>query len=415
MLLEKGHLNIPVIKELLEVFYHSTGISAKFIDDNGKTISSIGDEFSFCNYFHSIADKSNCNQTHLYSGLQAKLQGEAYIFFCHAGLTEFTYPVSYEGVFKGSFIAGPILMAYPDEYFVDEIIKKNHLDINEKSRIKSYVRTIPVVEPPRVRHLSKLLQLMVSSQINDDLMEMKKRQTKTEQQMAILNTISDYKSSTHDFYPFDKEQALLKYVRKGESQKARQVLNELLGYIFYDTGVDIEVSKSRALEMSALISRAAIEGGADAHLLFGLSNQYIKDLSDVKSMDDLSFWMLTILNNFTEHVINVNDAGHPLVIRNALKYIHGHYLKSITLQDTADKVELSPKYFSAIFKKEMKIAFSEYINVLRINDAKRMLKNTNQTVLEIAISLGFEDQSYFTKVFKKHTSLTPLKYRKVNG
>jgi len=414
MLIKDKKINLEQAEKLLVMYYSSTGIPVKCIDITGKTVAQIGDDYSFCNYFHSLTDQTDCNQTHLYAGLQSQTFGEAYVFFCHACLTEFTHPILHEGVFYGALVAGPVLMAFPDEYFVDEILKKNHLEIEHKSKIKSYVRTIPLVEPKRVRHLSMLLQLAILGLNNTDYTDMKILYDKKEQQKEILNHISQYKSLSTHSYPLEKEQALMKYVRLGQSSDAKRILNELLGYIFFDAGIDLEVSKSRALEMSALISRAAIEGGADATLLFGISNQYIQKLQDIQSMDNLSFWMLEILNNFTEHVINVNDSNHPTAIRQALKYIHNNYNKALTLADVSEIAELSPKYFSATFKKEMNIAFSDYINNLRINEAKRLLSTTNKTILTIALELGFEDQSYFTKVFKKQTELTPLKYRKLN-
>jgi len=415
MIIKNNQIDISAANDLLEMYYSSTGISVKCIDKNGKTIAFVGDEFSFCNYFHTLTDNTDCNQTHLYAGLQSQTLGEAYVFFCHAGLTEFTHPILHEGVFYGAFVAGPVLMAFPDEYFVDEILKKNNLNVQHKSKIKSYIRTIPLVEPKRVRHLSILLQLGILGANKTDYTEMKILYDKKEQQKAILSNISLYKESSLQTYPFEKEQALLNHVRLGESYEAKRVLNDLLGYIFYDTGVDIGVSKSRALEMSALISRAAIEGGANANLLFGLNNYYIQKLTDIDTMDDLSFWMLEILDNFTEHVINIIDSSHPTTIKLALQYIHNHYFENLTLDVVSEVAELSPKYLSTVFKKEMNISFSDYINNLRISEAKRLLTTSNRTILDIALELGYDDQSYFTKVFKKQTQLTPLKYRKLNA
>jgi AraC-like DNA-binding protein len=74
-------------------------------------------------------------------------------------------------------------------------------------------------------------------------------------------------------------------------------------------------------------------------------------------------------------------------------------------------VGLNPTYFSTLFKKEMGVTFSNYILNVKIDHAKRLLKNTNMSLISIAIELGFDNQSYFSNVFKKATNMTPKQYR----
>ena len=75
---------------------------------------------------------------------------------------------------------------------------------------------------------------------------------------------------------------------------------------------------------------------------------------------------------------------------------------------------LNPSYFSSIFKKEVGVSFSNYLNKIRIEQSKLLLKNTDSSIVEIALEVGFEDQSYFSKVFKNLTKMTPKQYRQ-NG
>ena len=74
-------------------------------------------------------------------------------------------------------------------------------------------------------------------------------------------------------------------------------------------------------------------------------------------------------------------------------------------------VYLSPAYFSRVFKKEMGVTFNSFLNEVRIEKSKSLLRNNDLKMVDIALMVGFESQSYFTKVFKKITGISPLQYR----
>ena len=74
-------------------------------------------------------------------------------------------------------------------------------------------------------------------------------------------------------------------------------------------------------------------------------------------------------------------------------------------------MHLNPSYFSTIFKQSCGSSFKEYLNYIRIEESKHLLTETNYSIIDIAVAVGFEDQSYFTKVFKKFTGLTPKRFR----
>ena len=74
-------------------------------------------------------------------------------------------------------------------------------------------------------------------------------------------------------------------------------------------------------------------------------------------------------------------------------------------------MHLHPSYFSTVFKNSTGLSFKEYLNKVRIEESKILLLNTDFSIIDIAIAVGFEDQSYFSKVFKKYTGTTPKQFR----
>lgn len=99
-------------------------------------------------------------------------------------------------------------------------------------------------------------------------------------------------------------------------------------------------------------------------------------------------------------------------ITRALIYIDNHFSEDISLGALAEQVSLSSYYFSRLFKKEVGMTFSDCIEHKRLNSAKHMLAESDKSILEISISVGYQQHSYFCKVFKKFTGQTPREYRR---
>ncbi|AZN43182.1 response regulator [Paenibacillus albus] len=100
------------------------------------------------------------------------------------------------------------------------------------------------------------------------------------------------------------------------------------------------------------------------------------------------------------------------VIYEIKKYVETHYQREISLQDIANHFYLSREYISRKFKQELGENLSDYIGRIRIAKAQRLLENPNMRVVQIAQMVGYQDEKYFSKVFKKLTGMTPNEYRK---
>ncbi|MFC5401671.1 response regulator [Cohnella soli] len=99
-------------------------------------------------------------------------------------------------------------------------------------------------------------------------------------------------------------------------------------------------------------------------------------------------------------------------IAEAVSYMERHYSEAITLQQVAEIVFMSPNYFSSLFKKELHISFVEYLNGIRIERAKELLVQTFIKSYEVAERVGYADESYFGRMFKKATGMSPNAYRR---
>lgn len=106
---------------------------------------------------------------------------------------------------------------------------------------------------------------------------------------------------------------------------------------------------------------------------------------------------------------------HSEYLKPVFEYINNNYTKQISLEEMADKANLSPKYFCRVFHEVMHYTPFEYLNSFRINCACDKLRKTNEKIINVAYSCGFNDFSYFIKTFKRYKNMTPFKYRNYNG
>jgi AraC family transcriptional regulator len=100
-------------------------------------------------------------------------------------------------------------------------------------------------------------------------------------------------------------------------------------------------------------------------------------------------------------------------LREAIAYINDHLDRNLSLAELAALVQMSPYYFASLFKQSTGLAPHQYITKCRIERAKQLLKKRELTIMEICQQVGFQSQSHFTRVFRKHTATTPKAYRQL--
>lgn len=98
-------------------------------------------------------------------------------------------------------------------------------------------------------------------------------------------------------------------------------------------------------------------------------------------------------------------------VRRAMHYTVKHYKEPLTLDKLTQYLGINKCYFCDLFKKETKKTYSQFLNEVRVENSKRLLLHTNLSILEIALSVGYNNQNYYNMSFKKLTGTTPLKYR----
>lgn len=403
------------VSEILETLSNSVQLSAKLLDENGRALISIGEPAAYCDIIHKkVFSADACDAAHLKAGQTAYALGESYIFCCHAGLNHIAYPLVSRKLLLGVILLGPFLMDSPDSTTISEFSEKKRLSGGVCLDLYDEMRSIPVISPRRVRQISRLTGFLFAPLMEDSRLLMREKSDRLYQQSRINETIQIYKGAREDkgseFF-FLKEQELISKVRAREIGQAKALLNELLGYVLLVEGNRIDAIKSRAIELTALLSRVAINKGAQGDYVLRLNTQYLNKLQSIDDYEGICFALQEIVTNFIEIITMPQSERESPVIRKAVEYVAGHFHEPITLQSVSDEVGVSASYLSVLFSKQMNASFRDYLARVRIDEAKNLLVGTDYPINQIAVSVGYSDQASFTKAFRRVTGTTPYQMR----
>lgn len=372
-----------------------TGVHAALLDLTAQ-------RFSLPSFHTSCALQSgtDCNAylTHLYGAYEAERWDGKYIYYCPRGLVFIATPPLQAGTpMECCVITGPFILSNDStDPFEDLIRSPEPLD------------SIPRLTTAQARSLSELACAAISSLTQD----LAPPDVDSGNQAAMLQMMYDLtEENAMRTYPIDNERRLQEHIRSGAKDAARELLNNLLTHIYYLAGNDQQIIKSRIRELLVLMSRAAIDGGADTNEILGLCCRYEQEVDSVDGIEALNRWIGAILHQFISLVFDLNDIKHQNVIFKTTAFIKEHLTDKLTLDQAAEQVFLSKSYFCRIIKDELGCTFTEYVNRLRVERSKTLLRSTGMPIAEIACAVGFDDQSYFTRIFKKQTGVAPGKYR----
>jgi len=414
------------LRRALHAFTASTGMPVLAQNAAGsECIPKMGQDSqsAFCRIIQSTPEgRARCLESINKAGKQAAKLGEPYIHQCHAGMIRISAPLMLEDTYLGCLSCGPMIMWEWDEVTIQDILKRTAtLCPPEPLIVASH--EIQTVDSGRAQALADLLFMTAISLAHASLTTLERNRELNEQQARLAEDIyaSKQRSKTISVlemmgqpgnYPLEMERALLGKVRLGDRSGAKEILNEMLGSIFFRSTGNNEVMKARLLELVVVISRAAVEGGASLSKLFGLNFHFIEELYSLDRFDDMCIWLIKVLDTFIDTVFETRNIKNARSLSAAMQYIRDNYMNNVSLENVAQHVFISPYYLSHLFKDELGITFVEYLTQVRIERARELLQSTGMSIVAIATEVGYEDASYFSKVFRKRCGLSPNLYRR---
>ena len=177
------------------------------------------------------------------------------------------------------------------------------------------------------------------------------------------------------------------------------------------TREDIEI---KILEMVMNAERRAFFAGT---LKYNVNSRrsYIWELQSCTDIENLKKWFLDKTREICTKLENSKEKEAGSIIDRAKEYINENFRRDISLDDVSSQVNISPYYFSKLFKDSTEQNFIEYLTNLRMDKAKELLLTTDSSMKEICSMVGYADPNYFSRTFKKNIGVTPTEYKENKG
>jgi AraC-like DNA-binding protein len=394
--------NCKVVPEMYEEVFSERNLCLDCIRRRGETLPEQMTE----------VPSNPCDNLHFTAIRESYRYGGSYTYRCSLGFMFWTSPIYIQSHFVGALLGS----GFRDESCA-EIYHVDGQPVTEPDFLEK-INQFPRAKPEKIRALAELMLICAESLSSGNERYYETIKRRAQQQAQLMTSIHElelkYPQGT-DFpgYPMDKERQLLTALRRGDPESGKAILNDILAALLFSNPGEYKYIQFRAIEIVVLLSRTGT-GGLDQNQLEA-NNENIKCIEDAKSIEELTDVLNVMVEQMAEHIFSFQGVRHAAALRKVERYLQENYHRKISLKEVADMSGLSAPYFSTIFKEEMGENFSSYLNQLRVEAASRLLRETNQSLSEIAGACGFEDQSWFSKIFKSYTGLSPGKYRGQNG
>ncbi|MHB0911928.1 MAG: helix-turn-helix domain-containing protein [Armatimonadota bacterium] len=367
----------PEFESLASRYREAWGVSCALVDTQGHVVAGA-----------TKCSGQECTATRRHAVREALRWGEPFISLCPSGDVMWALPVMYNAVQIGGLVVDSVEVSHSEE---------------------------DGLTPAKIRQAACDLLTMAEefNLTNASLLQTRKTAARRESERA--EAIHDLKGQSYqsirDIYLVE-EPALIAAIKRGDRSEARGIINRVLVGIYYLGRNRPKLLKSFLLELIVTMSRSAVEAGADPSELLGANYSIFTDLAHVETEEELCAWLVATLERIMDAIKANRQYPSSVLLGEAMKYMQERLNDDISRDEVAEVACLSPSHFSRIVKQTLGHSFTDLLARMRVERARELLTRSEMSLIQIGMECGFNDQSYFTKVFQKHTGQTPGEYRR---
>ena len=219
--------------------------------------------------------------------------------------------------------------------------------------------------------------------------------------------------NTVDFFNLDlkDEKQIMVAIKAGNMEKITQYLNDI-----FDRIIELKVSyKSIQMicaELIGLANRTAREASLDVKQIYSNEDIPYEEMKKHETILEVKKWIGGVYERLVQLLLGTDISEYYMEpTKKAIKYIRQHYTQDLSLNQAAETIGVNSSYLSRIFKEDCGMGFAEYLNSIRVKQAQYLIERSDIKLREIVKLVGFNNYTYFFKVFKTAVGITPLEYK----
>ncbi|WP_283571153.1 helix-turn-helix domain-containing protein [Paenibacillus brevis] len=205
------------------------------------------------------------------------------------------------------------------------------------------------------------------------------------------------------FYPLEKEQKLVNCIKSGEFEKGKQLLDDIIRSNFKDGTPTAEMTRYFMFDLASTVVKTVKEIAAD---------EPVEQLFECETVAELQTEITNTLLSVCKRIQSKIGNRFYEMSRNIIQFVNNHYGEvTLNVAMIADHLGITPSYMSKLFKEQTGETLPDYINKVRLEKAKVLLKDEKLNISDAAVKVGYLNSNALIRSFKKYEGVTPGKYK----
>lgn len=317
-----------------------------------------------------------------------------------------------EGEYQGIIVAGPYIIKAYDSQLLRNISQQERLSPLMLRELQQCYNALTMVDEAKQQAVSHLLvniltfDRLVPQCIEITLSPIEEMTLKFRYELEQNRELVEQR--------YERENKLLHAITTGDVQRVKKALKDFgeLSRPYRHPNSPVRSLKNLSFSGNTLYRKAAEIAGVHPLYLDSISGKFAIQIEQAQSLAELEAFHEEMPLAYCNAVQELSVAALPPLAREIVTYIRFNLDQPLSLNAIAEAFGLHPSYLSRICKKALGMTLTEYINRLRIEEAKYILDHGDISIIETALSVGYNDSNYFSKVFHKLEHMTPHDYRK---
>jgi ligand-binding sensor protein/AraC-like DNA-binding protein len=402
-------LDLAQVQKILEDFSEATGLASVAVDARGNPVTGTFAFTDFCREMRSDPLRNKlCHGCDAHGGLQSLIEGSPQVYRCHAGLVDFSVPVTEGDKYVGAILCGQVRVPRADEprFLTESSAWRGH------GNLEALYEEVPMSTLSRVAAAAKTLFGL--SRMLDGMRVRKRLDLRTaagdgSPARPLLTLVPLPRTSSEPVAAKPAEASVLRDCLDAEDLAgAVAAVSQLLDAV-YANGGDLREGVA-GIEDFVIAATRDCAPRLVPHLTQLVQGQRDRRTASINRYQ-AQLHVERLLGMALDEVLRSRPQRRP-DLRDLLNDIARHPNRAISLTEAAAATHWSPGHLSKLFKSVTGYTFVSYVTAWRISRAQLMLASTQMPVQKVAAALDFNQVNYFSRVFRAHTGVTPSEFRR---